>query len=181
MADRHKVKGIAGKIIPAIATTTAMVAGLVGLELYKVASGVSDIDRYKNFFANLALPFFAFSTPLAAPTSTFNGGLTSWTLWDRFDVPHGRTTTLSDMLQMFEQEHRLKVSMLSHGSCMLFGFIRKPEELQKRLNMTLVELVETVTKKPVPGHVRAVVLEALAERVDTGEDVDIPYIRVLVE
>lgn len=181
MADRHRIKGIAGKIIPAIATTTAMVAGLVGLELYKVAHGVTDLEAYKNFFANLALPFFAFSTPIAAPRASFDGGKTTWTLWDRFDISHGRTTTLTDLLHQFEQEHGLKVSMLSHGSSMLFGFIRKPEELQRRLSMPLVELVESVTKRPVAGHVRAIVLEALAERLADGEDVDIPYIRVTID
>ena len=61
--DNFKVKLIAGKIIPAIATTTAMVVGVVGMEVIKFLLN-KPAEVYKNVTINLALPLWVFNDPL---------------------------------------------------------------------------------------------------------------------
>jgi len=133
-ADRHKTKFIAGKIIPAIATTTALVTGLVVLELYKIVDGKDDIEQYKNGFVNLALPFFGFSEPIASPKGTYMGSkgeVTIDKLWDRFEV---EDVTLQQFLNDFE-EIGLNIMMLSSGVSLLYASFYPPNKVKDRLAM----------------------------------------------
>ncbi|KAJ3130581.1 hypothetical protein HK100_007942 [Physocladia obscura] len=174
-ADRLRTKFIAGKIIPAIATTTALVTGLVCLELFKIIDGKTKLDDYKNGFVNLALPFFGFSEPIACPKFKYHDK--EWTLWDRFDV-HGNLT-LKQLIDKFKDEHELEITMLSSGVSMLYSFFMQKAKREERLNMTIIDLIESISKKPVPSDVTALVLEVCVNDRD-GEDVEVPYVRIVV-
>ena len=131
-ADRHKTKFIAGKIIPAIATTTALVTGLVVLELYKVIDGKDDIEQYKNGFVNLALPFFGFSEPIPSAKGEYmgkNGKVTVDKVWDRFELGN---VTLTEFLEHFKNLG-LDVMMISSGVSLLYASFYPPKKLADRM------------------------------------------------
>ena len=66
--EKFQAKLKAGRIIPAIATTTAMATGFVCLELYKQVAG-RPLEARRNLFANLALPgpLLMLSEPMPCP------------------------------------------------------------------------------------------------------------------
>lgn len=89
--SKFKVKLIAGKIIPALATTTAMIVGAVGVEIFKFLMN-KPLANMKNSFMNLALPLWIFSEPeppikakdkdydpiLMGPVKAIPAGFTTW-------------------------------------------------------------------------------------------------------
>ncbi|KAA8910969.1 hypothetical protein TRICI_003980 [Trichomonascus ciferrii] len=174
-ADRSKTKFIAGKIIPAIATTTALVTGLVCLELSKVIDGENKtIEDFKNGFINLALPFFGFSEPIASQKLEYNGKKMD-KIWGRFDI-YGNMT-LKELIDKFKNDEGLEITMVSSGTTLLYASFHPPAKLKERLGMKLTELVESVSKKPVPSHAKTLLLEICADD-QNDEDVEVPYITV---
>merc|ERR1712156_355909 len=69
--SKHEAKRLAGRIIPAIATTTAMVTGFVCLEIMKIIQE-KELEAYRNAFVNMAVPLFTLSEPMAPASTTAN-------------------------------------------------------------------------------------------------------------
>lgn len=172
--DRYTTKGIAGKIIPAIATTTALVTGLVNLELYKLLDNKRKLESYSNAFVNLALPFIAFSDPMPAPVHKFNDE--EWTLWSRFEVDD---MSLRDFIQYFHDKHGLDITLVSGNMAMLYADFMPPKKKEERLPMRMRELVEHVTKKPIDQCHEFLSIEIMADD-RNGEDVEVPSVTVRI-
>lgn len=175
-ADRHKSKLIAGRIIPAIATTTALVSGLVFIELYKLAQGFKTLlEPFKNGFVNLALPFFGFSTPIAVPKLRYYD--IEFTIWDRFEI--NGELTLQEFIDYFKNKHRLSITMISQGNTLLYSFFLSKEKLAERINLKMTEVLKRISKRSIEPYVRSLVFELCCND-EMEEDVEVPYVRYVL-
>jgi ubiquitin-activating enzyme E1 len=185
-ADKHQSKLIAGKIIPAIATTTALVTGLVCFEAYKLMMK-KPLEAYRNNFVNLALGFMASSEPqpVATQTTVLKGVEWKWSVWDCIEIDKGPDFTLGEFIDHFEEEYQLDVSMLSFGVSILFSFFGNAKKMKERRKMPMTAVVEQVTKKPVNPTAMYLIFELCVSDASggdmDGEDVDIPYVRMKIK
>ncbi|KAF8396973.1 hypothetical protein HHK36_018610 [Tetracentron sinense] len=168
--DKLKAKFIAGRIIPAIATSTAMATGLVCLELYKVLDGGHKVEDYRNTFANLALPLFSMAEPV--PPKLFKHRDMSWTVWDRWILKDN--PTLRELLQWLKDKG-LNAYSISYGSCLLYNsmFPRHRDRMDRRM----VDLAREVGKAELPPYRRHLDVVVACED-DDDNDIDIPQISI---
>ena len=163
VADEHKTKGIAGKIIPAIATTTAIVAGLVTLELYKLVHGHKKIEQYRNTYLNLALPLMSFSEP--GPTEKFKVGKREFTMWDSICISD--KMTVRELLDKVQEEYEVEVDMMLYGSMVLYSTLMMGTQGPDRMDSEVSSLIERLLEKKLDTD-----MVRLSLTVDDDDDED---------
>ena len=139
-ATRRKTKMIAGKIIAAIATSTACATALVGIEMLKFVQNKS-VDQYRDSSCNFAVNQFQMSEPTAATVIRGRGekreqpdparspelfdelGNVKWdqvpcTAWKAYPDPHTKwdaihlsgSLTLAETIEKLKTEHDMALS-----------------------------------------------------------------------
>ncbi len=181
--DNFKVKLIAGKIIPAIATTTAMVVGAVGIEIIKYLLGKKG-DSFKNITSNLALPLWVFNDPqepivledkemdivMGGPIKAIPG---KFTKWDKIDEKG--PMTVGELTKHFEKKFDIEVSMITFGTATVWSAYGD----KSREGMSVPEAIEQVTKKKLPAWKKFLPLGVSGNTKD-GIDCILPDVRYQV-
>uniref|UniRef100_A0A4W4HDR0 Ubiquitin-like modifier-activating enzyme 6 n=1 Tax=Electrophorus electricus TaxID=8005 RepID=A0A4W4HDR0_ELEEL len=167
-ADRLQAKRIAGKIIPAIATATAAVAGLVALELIKVA-GAYGFESFKNCFFNLALPVVVLTETAQVKRTRIRDDI-SFSIWERWSIVGHEDFTLSDFLSAVREKYGIEPTMVVHGVKMLYVPVMPGHS--KRLKLTMQKLV-----KPSANRKYVDLTVSFAPEADGDEDLPGPPIR----
>ena len=137
--DKLKAKLIAGRIIPAIATATALATGFIMLELFKLVNerpmgDFATTGAYRCSSNNLALPQFSFFEPLTPieivdhvektipdpmnhPEYEEEEDVIAYppkhTIWDKLHVKIGNDFTMRELIEHFKKEHELTVDMIT--------------------------------------------------------------------
>jgi ubiquitin-activating enzyme E1 len=151
-ADFQKTKMIAGKIIPAMISTTALVSGLQCLELIK-AIQVEDktIDSFRSSFANIALPLFVFQSPLPCEEKEICPGVKT-SIWTSFNHNAPKDETVGQFIDAMRKKFGVKVESIIYEAVMLFAdFLLKGKDLEDRLKMTMKQAYSFVAKKEIPA------------------------------
>ena len=109
-SDKFKTTGVVGKIIPALASTTTVVSGLVAIELYKVVMGFNDISKFRDSWLDLGSSFITFTEPHGVKIKKVNGlELSIWHKQKFNDVK------LKDLIKFFEDKE-FDVCAITNGN-----------------------------------------------------------------
>ncbi|XP_073325275.1 ubiquitin-like modifier-activating enzyme 1 [Pagrus major] len=173
-ADRHQSKLIAGRIIPAIATTTAAVAGLMCLELYKLVQGHQKISSYRTSYFMLSVQYFVWAQPRRPQSFELAGK--KYTQWDDFLVDGRRggqqEMTLGDLRQYVKENYNLTICTLFYGPAIVYN------GQEDRHKLSVSDVVKKITRKDIPPHKK--VLDLIPSFSEDEDNEMAPTIRYLL-
>jgi ubiquitin-activating enzyme E1 len=131
----YKTKGIAGKIIPAIATTTSIVAGLITNEFLKYLSYKDNLklEKFNSTFINLATNLFISAEPIQAGTLEIaNQKFNSWYKFIEKD-----DLTINQFIKKYNELFKVNINIINLGNSIIYA-----DFLDDNINKLLSDIIK---------------------------------------
>lgn len=124
--DILKTRQISGKIIPAMATTTSIVSGLISLEILKFYQN-REIEDYRSYFLNLTLNQYLYSEPNPSKRTKYG------TIWDNYSETND--ITVDNIIEKYSKIFDTEVDIIVSDTKIIYApFISNEEDKNLKLS-----------------------------------------------
>ncbi len=140
--SEFEAKGIAGKIIPALATTTSIVSGLVAIELYKLVS-LKDykLENFKNSFLSLGMSFMGSSEPVKCKYKKIGElKISIWTTIEYKDI------TIQGLINKLDKEYNINIDQIMYNDKTIYSTFINENKKKDILSKKISELCNVINK-----------------------------------
>lgn len=201
LSDRDSVRITAGRIIPAIATTTTMITGLVSIELMKVAAAKA-VDSMRAAFINLGTNVYAITEPAgpkrsrsktivdkATKATTVKTFLPDgFTEWDYVEITNPAVTPDQIAEILAAAPYGVKLVRLfyeyvnaetkEHVKTALYSALDKKRKAERGAKAVTALIPEVCgAEQAIPAHRHYLVISAMVTK-EGSDETDVPPVRI---
>ena len=168
--DKQTLKMIAGRIVPALPTTTAAITGIVCLQLYTLMQ-TNKIDYFKNCYMNLAINGFMMVKPTKKIYNTdkeYDEGIKgpvkaippNWTVWDKIIINGSKT--VQEFIDKIKKDYNVRTFFIQSNNITIYqAFL--PTKSDKSI-MKIEEIyINEAKKRNIPINKKFLILKINGE------------------
>lgn len=136
--SEFETKGIAGNIIPALATTTSIVSGLLAIELYKVISKDKyKLEYFKNTFLSLGISFIGSSEPIQCKYKKL--GNLDISLWTNLKY---NNITIKELLDIFNNDYNVNINQILYNDKTIYTEFMNKDKIKNIINKNILDITK---------------------------------------
>lgn len=181
LVDRLESKRVAGRIVPAMVTTTAAITGLMLMQLMRLAhqsegKPAFSLESFQEAQLDLATNLLALAEP-QPPKATrsvagkFRAIPEGFTVWDQFEIRLG-DVTVQRLAVWLGKEYNVKVNAIScEGLSLYRGSDKATREIRAKMKLTDI-YCQLRQLQALPAHKYRLVLNLMCVDKDSKEDVE---------
>ncbi|KAH0792565.1 Ubiquitin-like modifier-activating enzyme 1 [Histomonas meleagridis] len=177
-SNKLEIKGIAGNIIPALATTTSMICGFVTLEMLKVHNiSKKNLEDFKDGFINISTASFQFIQPMKCDMKYIKEIDYHFSMWDKWIIEGD--LTVGEFNERFVEKYKLRPMIIMIGTTIVYAnnnFLLSKERQEEYANRKITDVYVKEAGMKLPEEKGMIQVGVIMESDENRRNVETPTI-----